>query len=101
MAAASLGCGGFRAVIFKIRDREGQCLADIPGLRFRIVAEQLLAFRINRHRVDHTAYCQKHSANAGLSVHLIWVPGDAFESCHGCILADCQNARSMNTSARL
>src|SRR5438105_3400644 len=63
--------------IFEVGSGKFQGLANVFFLKFRILSEELSAIRIERNRFEDAAYGQPHSPNAGLSIHLFRIDGNA------------------------
>jgi hypothetical protein len=66
-------------LIVEVRRSKLQRLADIVILKFRVLALELRAIRIQGGRLDDATNGQAHAANARLAVHLLGIDGDSIE----------------------
>jgi hypothetical protein len=72
----------FQSGVFEAGSSEREGLPNVLRIQFVVVAEEVVAIRIHGQRFDDATDSQTHPTNAGLSVHLVRVPGNAVEALH-------------------
>jgi hypothetical protein len=77
LLAYDLHGNGINRSVFEIRGRVNKGLANVFGLKLRVVAMQIIPLRIFGDGFHNAADSQPHASNAWLPVHFSRVPGDS------------------------